>query len=123
VVARSEAPREGGAHLEDRRRAPCVWRNAPHRRRAGWALRSRSSPSPSAASAELSLPLVSVQTTLWAREVRKLLVRWVVTMRSASTMTTLPTEGEAWLPRLACKDCGHSAVVGSRRGASGWGVT
>ncbi len=56
---------------------------------------------------ERALPLVSVQTTLWVREMRRLLVHVGREHAFRFLDDAPPPEGEAWLPRYACRDCGH----------------
>jgi DEAD/DEAH box helicase domain-containing protein len=54
------------------------------------------------------MPLVSVQTTLWIREVRRLLSRIGGPPAFRFFDDAPPPESEAWAPRYACRDCGHS---------------
>jgi len=56
---------------------------------------------------ERSMPLVSVQTTLWVREMRRLLVHVGKEHAFRFLDDAPPPAGEAWLPRYACRDCGH----------------
>lgn len=54
-----------------------------------------------------ALPLVSVQATLWVREVRRLLARVGGSPAFRFHDDDPAPEGEAWLPRYACSDCGQ----------------
>jgi DEAD/DEAH box helicase domain-containing protein len=68
---------------------------------------------------EHTLPLVGVQTTLWVREVRRLLTR-VTAADEAPTFRFLddspPPAGETWLPRYACRDCGQGGWLAVESG-------
>lgn len=92
--------------------------------RAGWLAAALSMVSyAQRRSGEHVLPLVSVQTTLWVREVRRLLSR-IGGSRIGGSRTggsriggppafrfhddAPPPDGEAWAPRYVCRDCGHS---------------
>lgn len=55
-----------------------------------------------------ALPLVSVQATLWVRELRRLLVHVGGEPAFRFLDDSPPPKGEVWLPRYACRDCGHS---------------
>ncbi|MBL9023088.1 MAG: DEAD/DEAH box helicase [Myxococcales bacterium] len=54
-----------------------------------------------------ALPLVSVQATLWVRELRRLLVHVGAEPAFRFLDDSPPPRGEIWLPRYACRDCGH----------------
>ena len=54
------------------------------------------------------MPLVSVQATLWVREVRRLLSRVGGAPAFRFFDDDPPPEDEAWVPRYVCRDCGHS---------------
>jgi DEAD/DEAH box helicase domain-containing protein len=54
------------------------------------------------------MPLVSVQTTLWIREVRRMLSRIGGAPAFRFHDDVPPPDGEAWVPRYACRDCGHT---------------
>ncbi len=58
--------------------------------------------------AGFAMPLVSVQATLWIREVRRLLSR-VGEQRAYRFYDEAPPPPEqAWLPQYACQHCGHT---------------
>lgn len=59
-------------------------------------------------SAGFVLPLVNVQTTLWVREIRRLLSRIGGAPAFRFHDESPPPEDEAWVPRYACRDCGHT---------------
>jgi DEAD/DEAH box helicase domain-containing protein len=63
-----------------------------------------------------ALPLVQVQVTLWAREVRRLLARVGVEHAFRFFDESPPPAGEVWLPRYACRDCGHSGWLTTEKG-------
>lgn len=63
-----------------------------------------------------ALPLVNVQATLWVREVRRLLVRVGEEPAFRFYDDAPPPAGEAWLPRYACQDCGHSGWLVTESG-------
>ena len=63
-----------------------------------------------------SLPLVSVQATVWVREVRRLLAQVAEEPRFRFLDDSPPPEGEAWLPRYACQDCGHGGWLVTESG-------
>ncbi len=54
-----------------------------------------------------ALPLVSVQATLWIRELRRLLAHVDRAPAFRFLDDAPPPAGEVWLPRYACRDCGH----------------
>jgi len=54
------------------------------------------------------MPLVSVQTTLWVREVRRLLSRVGGVPAFRFLDDEPPPDDEAWVPRYVCRDCGHT---------------
>ncbi|MEZ4444948.1 MAG: DEAD/DEAH box helicase [Polyangiaceae bacterium] len=54
-----------------------------------------------------TMPLVSVQGTLWVRELRRLLARVGDTPAFRFHDESPPPPDEAWLPRYACRDCGQ----------------
>jgi DEAD/DEAH box helicase domain-containing protein len=56
------------------------------------------------------MPLVSVQTTLWVREVRKLLSRVSVEPAFRFHDDAPPSDDDthAWVPRFSCRDCGQT---------------
>jgi DEAD/DEAH box helicase domain-containing protein len=54
------------------------------------------------------MPLVSVQSTLWVREVRRLLSRVGGPPAFRFHDDAPPPKGEAWVPRYVCRDCGHT---------------
>ena len=58
-----------------------------------------------------ALPLVSVQTTLWIREVRRLLTRVGGPPAFRFHDDSPPPQDEPWLPRYACSDCGQGGWV------------
>lgn len=53
------------------------------------------------------LPLINVQTTVWVREIRRLLARVGGAPAFRFYDDAPPPAEEAWLPRYACQDCGH----------------
>jgi DEAD/DEAH box helicase domain-containing protein len=53
-------------------------------------------------------PLVSVQATLWVREVRRLLARVGPTPAFRFHDDAPPPADEAWAPPYACRECGHT---------------
>lgn len=53
------------------------------------------------------MPLVSVQATLWVREVRRLLARVGRTQAFRFHDDAPAPDDEPWAPRYACRDCGH----------------
>jgi DEAD/DEAH box helicase domain-containing protein len=56
---------------------------------------------------KLAMPLASVQVTLWIREVRRLLSRIGDAPAYRFHDDSPPPENEVWVPRYACRDCGH----------------
>ncbi len=56
----------------------------------------------------MAFPLVSVQATLWVREVRRLLSRVGGDRAYRFFDDSPPPNDEVWLPRYACQHCGHS---------------
>ncbi|MFN7698896.1 MAG: DEAD/DEAH box helicase [Deltaproteobacteria bacterium] len=63
-----------------------------------------------------ALPLVSVQVTLWVREVRRLLAKVSAEPAFRFLDDAPPPEGEAWLPRYDCQDCGHGGWLVTESG-------
>jgi DEAD/DEAH box helicase domain-containing protein len=59
-------------------------------------------------SSGFTMPLVSVQATLWVREVRRLLSRIGGEPAFRFFDDAPPPDDEAWVPRYVCRDCGHS---------------
>ncbi len=90
-----------------------VFGAASEAHRAGWLAAALSlvsySQRASAGGAHV-MPLVSVQTTLWVREVRRLLARLGGPGPHEFRFQddAPPPEGEAWVPRYVCRDCGHT---------------
>lgn len=77
--------------------------------RAGWLAAALSMVSfAQRASGDYVMPLVSVQTTLWVREVRRLLSRVSAEPAFRFHDDAPPPDDEAWVPRYACRDCGHT---------------
>ncbi|MBK7823494.1 MAG: DEAD/DEAH box helicase [Tessaracoccus sp.] len=54
------------------------------------------------------MPLVSVQATLWVREVRRLLARVGTTPTFRFHDDAPPPDDEPWAPPYACRECGHT---------------
>ncbi len=55
-----------------------------------------------------TLPLVSVQATVWVREIRRLLSRVGAPPAFRFHDDAPPPADEAWAPRYVCSDCGHT---------------
>ncbi|MCA9587092.1 MAG: DEAD/DEAH box helicase [Myxococcales bacterium] len=62
------------------------------------------------------MPLVSVQVTLWIREVRRLLSHVGQAPAFRFFDDAPPPEDEAWTPRYACRDCGHNGWLVTESG-------
>jgi DEAD/DEAH box helicase domain-containing protein len=65
-----------------------------------------------------AVPLVSVQATLWVREVRRLLGRigGPAAFRFHDDDPPAPDEPTAWAPRYCCQDCGHGGWLVTESG-------